>query len=77
MLDFFIDFMNNENLGRIDNTHLAIADQSKEFAEDKRCLLLASLHSKAVDYAKTGVSPSVPSDLKVSKYPDFMEKDDK
>ena len=35
------------------------------------------MHSKAVDYAKTGVTPTVPPDLRVSKYPDFMEKDDK
>jgi len=26
MLDFFIQFINNENLGRIDNSHLAFAD---------------------------------------------------
>jgi RNA-dependent RNA polymerase len=54
MLDFFIEHMNNESLGRIDNSHLAIADQSPQLANDPRCIKLAEMHAHAVDYAKTG-----------------------
>ncbi|KAL4479119.1 hypothetical protein ABPG72_008949 [Tetrahymena utriculariae] len=77
MLDFFIDFLNNENLGKIDNSHLVFADKSPLYAEDPNCLKLASLHAKAVDYAKSGYSPKLPKNLAVKEYPDFMEKDDK
>ncbi|KAL4432702.1 hypothetical protein ABPG74_011523 [Tetrahymena malaccensis] len=77
MLDFFIDFLNNENLGKIDNSHLVFADRSPQYAEDPKCLILASLHAKAVDYAKSGQSPKLPKNLAIKEYPDFMEKDDK
>ncbi|EGR31631.1 RNA-dependent rna polymerase, putative [Ichthyophthirius multifiliis] len=77
MLDFFIDFINCENLGKIDNSHLAIADQSSFFALDFRCIQLAKLHAQAVDYAKTGVSPYVPLNLQSKQFPDYMEKSDK
>ncbi|EAS06076.2 RNA-dependent RNA polymerase RdRP2 (macronuclear) [Tetrahymena thermophila SB210] len=77
MLDFFIDFINNENLGKIDNSHLVFADKSPLYAEDPKCLKLASLHAQAVDYAKTGISPQLPKNLAIKEYPDFMEKDDK
>lgn len=28
MLDFFIDYMNYENVGKVENSHLALADDS-------------------------------------------------
>lgn len=41
MLDFFIDFINNDNLGVIDNSHLVHADRNKEKALDPKCIELA------------------------------------
>ncbi len=49
-MDFFIKFLNFESLGKIDNSHLAIADRSKKLANDSRCLKLSQLHSEAVNY---------------------------
>jgi len=51
--------MNYENLGRIDNSHLALADQSELLAKDPKCLYLAEMHADAVDYVKTGYSPTI------------------
>lgn len=79
MLDFFIEYMNFECLGRIDNSHLALADQSPNFAFDWKCIKLAELHAEAVDFPKTGTYPFVtffrlktgpekPYDEKVSRF---------
>lgn len=79
MLDFFIEYMNFECLGRIDNSHLALADQSPKFAFDWKCIKLAELHAEAVDFPKTGTYPFVnlklltagpkkPNDSKVSRF---------
>ncbi len=77
MLDFFIEYMNYEMLGRIDNAHLALADQSEELANNPACLKLSELHSHAVDFAKTGYKISVESKLMPKEFPDFMEKKEK
>lgn len=61
MLDFFIDFMNYESLGKVDNSHLALADESANLASDPKCLKLAEFHASAVDFAKTGYTPPVDS----------------
>lgn len=74
MLDFFIEYLNYEKLGQIDNSHLVKADQSEHFANDKDCIELAKIHGKAVDFPKTGFCPQVDPKLLVSTYPDFMEK---
>lgn len=76
MVNFFIEYLNYEKLGQIDNSHLVKADQSPSFAKDKDCIQLAKIHGKAVDFPKTGYCPQVDSKLLVSCYPDFMEKDD-
>ena len=57
MLDFFVKFSDCEKLGRINNTHLITADKSSLFANDPNCKILADLHGKAVDYAKSGDPP--------------------
>ena len=69
--------MKYENLGKIDNSHLAKADQSKNLAKDPECVKLSQYHSDAVDFAKTGVSPDVESKLLTRVWPDFMERKDK
>ncbi|KAK0558876.1 hypothetical protein OC861_006805, partial [Tilletia horrida] len=67
-----------DQLGRIATMHLVHADQSKDGVLDPACLMLAELHSTAVDMAKTGVRPDL---TKISKLvdtkikPDFMQKE--
>jgi hypothetical protein len=69
--------VNNENLGKIDNSHLAIADKSLELANDPKCLELAEHHSDAVDFAKTGFCPQIDKRLLAKEWPDFMERGEK
>ena len=75
MLNFFIDYVNYEKLGQIDNSHLIKADRDhNNFANNKDCKQLAKIHGKAVDFPKTGYCPPVPPELLSSEYPTFMEK---
>ncbi|KAJ3023031.1 hypothetical protein HKX48_004512 [Thoreauomyces humboldtii] len=70
----FINFLKNDNLGRIDNAWKAWADISSQGARNRNAIKLAELHSDAVDFAKKGVPAIMPSDLTPSEWPDFMEK---
>jgi len=54
MTGFFIDFMQNDQLGRIATLHQVLADDEPG-TRPAACLDLASLHSTAVDLSKTGV----------------------
>lgn len=75
VVEFFLNYIVNDQLGRIADGHLALADASPQLANDDRCMQLVELHSTAVDFAKTGV-PVDPE--KVSKllrgvqFPDYM-----
>ncbi|OQR94586.1 RNA-dependent RNA polymerase [Achlya hypogyna] len=73
---FFLDYLMNDNLGQIANTHVVLCDLSPKGACDPTALLFAQAHAVAVDYAKSGVPASVPRYRGVSNYPDFMEKTD-
>ena len=75
--DFFFKFVSTDNLGKIANAHLAVADYSVDKALNKDCLALAQLHSIAVDFAKTETSVEIPPDIKPKRYPDFMENKNK
>lgn len=75
MIEFILQYLNYDVLGKIDNSHLAFADRSLEYAKDKRCLELARLHSAAVDYVKHGFKVDIRMDLQNKEWPDFMEKD--
>lgn len=55
MIDHFLKFMQQDQLGRIATTHLAISDQSEYGTFDPQCMILAELHSSAVDFSKTGI----------------------
>ncbi|XP_052182368.1 RNA-dependent RNA polymerase 2 [Diospyros lotus] len=74
---FFVDYMINDNLGMISTAHLIHADREPEKALSPKCLQLASLHSMAVDFAKTGAPAEMPNFLRPKEFPDFMERWDK
>ena len=72
MTDFFVDFMKNDQLGRIATLHQILADTDNG-TKLPDCLLLADLHSTAVDFQKTGIPvdlSKIPRSPKAR--PDFM-----
>lgn len=76
IITFFVNYTNNDVLGRIDNSHLAFADQDcSNMALNENCQKLAQIHATAVDYAKTGICPSAKGILFAKQWPDYMEKD--
>ncbi|KAI9674678.1 MAG: hypothetical protein M1817_001581 [Caeruleum heppii] len=73
MTDFFVEFMENDQLGRIATLHMQLADRREGGTQHSDCITLAELHSTAVDFSKTGI----PVDMsKCPRYdlnrPDFM-----
>ncbi|KAH9018115.1 RdRP-domain-containing protein [Lactarius pseudohatsudake] len=52
--DFIVEFISSDVMGLLADRHIIIADQSKDGVFDDRCMKLAELCSKAVDYAKNG-----------------------
>eukprot|EP01118_Nematostelium_gracile_P006894 TRINITY_DN2229_c0_g1_i9.p1 TRINITY_DN2229_c0_g1~~TRINITY_DN2229_c0_g1_i9.p1 ORF type:complete len:372 (+),score=48.35 TRINITY_DN2229_c0_g1_i9:163-1278(+) len=73
---FFLDFIQNDILGIVANTHLICADRHSLGVASKECIELAKLHSIAVDFAKSGV-PAKRPDIIFHKAPDFMERPNK
>lgn len=77
--DFFVEFTANDRLGVIANAHVVQADKQEEGIFSDECKALASLHSIAVDFPKTGIQADLkgtnllPRQLPNS-YPDFMGK---
>jgi RNA dependent RNA polymerase len=55
MMDFFIQFMETDQLGRIAVLHRILADQKFLGTLDGDCRTLAEMHSTAVDFSKTGI----------------------
>ena len=53
--DFFLKFMENDNLGLIATLHQILADHNKNGTLDPECIRVAGLHSTAVDFSKTGI----------------------
>ena len=64
MTDFFVAFMQNDQLGRIATLHQILADDKGTKSAD--CLLLADLHSTAVDFSKTGIPVDLQKDTTIS-----------
>ncbi|KAK1387086.1 RNA-dependent RNA polymerase [Heracleum sosnowskyi] len=75
--EYFANYIVNDSLGMIANAHTVFADKEPSKAMSEHCLELAKLFSVAVDFPKTGVAAELPSNLRVTEYPDFMEKPDK
>lgn len=55
MTNFFIQFMETDQLGRIAVLHRVLADQKEEGTLHAHCITLAEMHSTAVDFSKTGI----------------------
>lgn len=55
MTEFFIQFMQTDQLGRVSNLHLSLADRQAEGTFDPLCIKLAELASIAVDFSKSGI----------------------
>lgn len=60
MNNFFLDFMQTDQLGRIAVLHRILADQKTAGTLDPSCITLAGMHSTAVDYSKTGIPVTYP-----------------
>ena len=75
--EFMVFFIRNDQLGAIANKHVAFADQLADGVRDPACMALARLFSLAVDFPKTGFVSKVPKEVRIEKFPDFMQKYDK
>ncbi|KAI5844566.1 RNA dependent RNA polymerase-domain-containing protein [Morchella snyderi] len=73
IVDFLVDFMQNNILGLISTRHLIISDGAKDGVNHPDCLKLAEMASIAVDFPKTGIKvdkTQLPRGGRVR--PDFM-----
>ncbi|KAH9066237.1 RdRP-domain-containing protein [Lactarius vividus] len=57
--EFIVEYINSDVIGMLANRHITIADQSEDGVFDDRCMRLATLCSKAIDYAKNGVPVNI------------------
>lgn len=58
MSDFFVQFMETDQLGQISTVHVQLADQRSEGVFHPDCIKLAQMASTAVDFSKTGIPVS-------------------
>lgn len=72
MINLYVRYMKNYQLGLISRSFLSEADQSTVFGS--RSLQLAELFNRNIDFLKTGNIASIPEDLIPDSFPDFMEK---
>ncbi|KAH8995456.1 RdRP-domain-containing protein [Lactarius akahatsu] len=76
---FIVEYMNSDVMGLLANRHITIADHSKDGVFDDRCMRLATLCSKAVDYAKNGVPVEISGNnlprLLIKFKPDWDKKE--
>lgn len=73
MSDFFVKFMETDQLGMLCNVHMQLADQRTLGTLDPDCVTIAGMASTAVDFSKTGIAVDM---KRLPKYdrvrPDFM-----
>ncbi|KAL8923902.1 MAG: hypothetical protein Q9208_004339 [Pyrenodesmia sp. 3 TL-2023] len=63
MSDFFVQFMENDQLGRLSTLHQTLADQKEQGVFDSDCIRLAEMCSTAVDLGKMPKSSNVKPDF--------------
>ncbi|GAB7352148.1 hypothetical protein MBLNU459_g2637t1 [Dothideomycetes sp. NU459] len=75
MSDFFIKFMETDQLGQISTLHQQLADQKPDGVFDEACVKLAVMASTAVDFSKTGNPVDITQLPKCKRFrPDFMAR---
>ncbi|KAI0883835.1 RdRP-domain-containing protein [Annulohypoxylon maeteangense] len=74
LISFFVQYMKNDSLSTIAHAHLAKCDMLTEGPKDPQCIDLARLHSKSVDYPKTGQEAHLKPSMRPRRFPHFMEK---
>lgn len=73
MSDFFVKFMETDQLGQICTLHQQIADQKDLGVFDADCLKLAEIASTAVDFSKSGIPVDINELPRSQRFrPDFM-----
>jgi hypothetical protein len=76
MSDFFVTFMETDQLGMLSSRHLQMADQKANGTLDPDCIKIAGMASTAVDFSKTGIAVDM---KQLPRYnqprPDFMAPD--
>lgn len=74
ILDFYSDFIINNQVGQIASAELSLADQLKCGIFHETCKILNFKYAVALDYAKTNRNIKLSSCEKPAYYPDFMCK---
>ena len=59
IMEFFIEFMENDRVGQISSLHLQLADRLQGGTTSEQCIKLAEMASIAVDYGKSGIAVSL------------------
>ena len=73
MSDFFVTFMETDQLGMLCNVHMQLADQRPLGTLDHDCVKIAGMASTAVDFSKTGIAVDMKQLPKYDRLrPDFM-----
>ncbi|KAK1825029.1 hypothetical protein LTR12_000570 [Friedmanniomyces endolithicus] len=73
MSDFFVTFMETDQLGMICTRHMQLADQEPDGTFSVGCIKLAGMASTAVDYSKTGIPINIREAPRYDpRRPDFM-----
>jgi hypothetical protein len=73
MSDFFVKFMETDQLGMRCNVHMQLADQRTLGTLDPDCVAIAGMASTAVDFSKTGIAVDMKRLPKYNRVrPDFM-----
>ena len=73
MSDFFVKFMETDQLGMLCNVHMQLADQRPLGTLDPDCVTIAGMASTAVDFSKTGIAVDMKRLPKYTRVrPDFM-----
>lgn len=73
MSNFFVTFMETDQLGMISNAHMQLADQRPLGTLDPDCMKIAGMASTAVDFSKTGIAVNMKDLPRYDRQrPDFM-----
>ncbi|XP_027197271.2 uncharacterized protein LOC113791671 [Dermatophagoides pteronyssinus] len=77
IVEFYCDFLLENNVGQIANCHLMFSDFHPKGLHSKECEVLAKKYSISLDFQKNGVNATLNMKFKPNKNwirPDFMEK---